>query len=427
MTKLNKNPINAVLKQKSTQEKIVKAKYRFRFKPFFEKYTGVNVSAKILIWLLPLVSITTGLVFLGAMLQNIVPNLYLSYIFAGTLIALLEYAKSYLLGISFTDFYAGLKSYGALAVALLLTCISAYTSLQGVKEIHKQMDKSLIHLEDNQVSQADSLRTYFDKQLSSTKNDLAGFKASITWKGKIDMYNKANANTIQDYSQQITQLQQDKAKTLTELTRLHQKQTSATEQATGFNLVVVICIIAIIEILILIANWFVVFYDYMTAKQAEVLQGSKNSIYLDIDSLQESFLSFMQATGLNANMTNPSSPSSPPISPKPFSIGFQRNDTSINTDTLHHTENQQDTGIDIGIDTGINTASKMVFKPKISTKDRLFLKAYSSVVDDLHEGKSYGQILKTDYLVIDLRTKKQVKKRISKTTLQNINRVLQNL
>ncbi len=420
MAKLRKNPIIQLIEQKNTQAKVANAQNRFRFKPFFEKYAGLNTTARVLQVLLPLISISTGIVFLRLVLQNIVPHVYLAYIFAAALIGLLEFSKSYLLNIAFTDFYAGLRGYVELLIASALIFASAYTSLNGIKEIHQHFDKSLLNLSEIQATQKDSLVKYFDNQIQSVKNDLTAFRAAVSWQGKINMFNEANATTIKNYSNQITLLQSEKSKALGQLTALHQAQTQTTANAAGFNLWVVICVIALIELCILIANWFIIFYDYQTAKQAETLKAGQNDLLISGDTFAQMVGNFLTTTGLGE-------PIPQHLGQKSFTIGFQRNNNTINTDEQKATKTPQKPSIDTSIDIPINTESESTIDTKINLKDRLFLEAYANVVDDLQAGKSYGQILKKEYIVTDLRTNTQVKKRISKTTLQNINRVLNNL
>ena len=414
MTKLKKNPINALLEAEATRAQVQKAKDRFQFKPYFQKYKGLKITANILQVLLPVFSIATGTLFLSSILSELMPIYGLALILGLGLIALLEYSKAYLVNVGFTDFYTSKLNILALCFVLVLASLSAFTSLQGIKELHKKLDTSLSTLADNQATQEDSIRSYFDYQIESTKEELASFKASITWNGKINMHNQANAKTINGYSNQLEILQKDKSKALAEVKTLHGIQSEATSNATGFNLIIVISIIALVEVCILLANWFVIYYDYQTAKQAETLASQGSRFTLDLDTFQHSIQDYLSTTGYQfahqaQAQTDVQAQAQTDVQATQigFNIGFPKTQESPNTVNLSRV--------------------KPGLSPVLSTKDKVYLEAYKQVIEDLRKGSTQSRILDKVYQVQDVQTGKLVQKTISRSTLQNIKRILRNV
>ncbi len=423
MTKLQKNPVTALLEQEEMKQKVISAKERFKFKPFFVKYKGVKNASQVLRFLLPAVSIGTGAVFLSSVLHHIVPVYLLAICFAVGLIIVLEYLKSYLLNVSFTDIYANHSFNIAFLLAIVLAVLSAFVSLNGVRELHTQLDKSLVHLSEDQSSTKDSVRLYFDTQIQAAKTKLASVPTKPTWQASID---RANEKLIVNLSDEISLLQKDKSEALSSLASVHTQQTAASEQATGFNLSVILLIVILVECLILAANWFLIYYDFMTAQQAEVLTANQKSITLDSNNFKELVNSFVMTGGLSfANHREmreevfaEGDDETLKVQEKPqrsFPIGFKANKPGINT----MGEESQENNLDIGINTGINTS--------IDIDQAKYLNAYKAVVRDIEKGKTQSQILSKEYEVINLKTAQTENKAISKSTLQNIKRVLRNI
>jgi cell division protein FtsL len=85
-----------------------------------------------------------------------------------------------------------------LPIAVMLTVISIYTSFEGAKIFVNQSDKS--HLIAND----------YDTQLKNLESEERAFKNSISWKGKIDTYNRANAKILAGFEDRRSALHQEK-------------------------------------------------------------------------------------------------------------------------------------------------------------------------------------------------------------------------
>jgi hypothetical protein len=418
MTKLKKNPINALLEAEATRAQVQKAKDRFQFKPYFQKYAGLKTTANILQVLLPIFSIGTGTLFLSSILSELMPIYTIALMLAISLIALLEYSKAYLVNVSFTDFYTSKLNILAVCFVLLLASASAFTSLQGIKELHKKLDTSLSTLADNQTAQEDSVRNYFDNQIQTTRQELASFKSSITWNGKINMYNQANASTIQAYSKQLEAMQKDKSTALAEGKALHMLQSEATNKESGFNLIVVISIIGLIEVCILLANWFVIYYDYQTAKQAETLTNKASRFTLDLDTLQHTIQDYLSTTG---NQFAPQAQAQAHVQSE-VQAQVQSSQIGFNVGLSPQAQASQDKAV-----SSVSDRVKPRLSPLAINKDKQYLEAYKQVVQDIQTGKTQSRILDKVYQVQDVQTGKLVQKTISRSTLQNIKRILRNV
>jgi hypothetical protein len=380
MTKLKKNPINALLEAEATRAQVQKAKDRFQFKPYFQKYKGLKITANILQVLLPVFSIATGTLFLSSILSELMPIYGLALILGLGLIAFLEYSKAYLVNVGFTDFYTSKLNILALCFVLVLASLSAFTSLQGIKELHKKLDTSLSTLADNQTAQEDSVRNYFDNQIQTTRQELASFKSSITWNGKINMYNQANASTIQAYSKQLEAMQKDKSTAL--------------------------------------ANWFVIYYDYQTAKQAETLTNKASRFTLDLDTLQHTIQDYLSTTG---NQFAPQAQAQAHVQSE-VQAQVQSSQIGFNVGLSPQAQASQDKAV-----SSVSDRVKPRLSPLAINKDKQYLEAYKQVVQDIQPGKTQSRILDKVYQVQDVQTGKLVQKTISRSTLQNIKRILRNV
>jgi hypothetical protein len=129
----------------------------------------------------------------------------IAVLLTGIALFILEYLKRQILtALSISYFKSKAKQISfkvwLLPIAVLLTVISIYTSFDGAKIFVSQSDKSNVIAED------------YDKKLNNLDLEVRAFKNSISWKGKIDTYNKTNAKILAGFEDRKTALHQEKNK-----------------------------------------------------------------------------------------------------------------------------------------------------------------------------------------------------------------------
>lgn len=298
MAKLQKNPISIIGKANDVQKEINKANDMFAPKPYWEKYKKVKQLSSGLLYLLPFISIITGSLWLSLVLANLIPHTILALIVGGLLVAILEAGKGYLLKTGMIDTYSqGGKL--TLLVGLLLCGVSAYISLQGISTLNKKLDTSLQTILAKNKAQRDSLNTYHQGEIRKAEKGLNDFKNSISWKGKINMYNASNAKILTDLSTNLkmakNQYKEAKERLLTD----QGKEQKAQIQESGIQVNIILVMVAIIELLIITCSWFGVHYHYKVKEQAGFINQSPQA-QLNFDDFQALAKQFFLA---NLNVT----------------------------------------------------------------------------------------------------------------------------
>ncbi|MEK7253637.1 MAG: hypothetical protein AAB316_02760, partial [Bacteroidota bacterium] len=202
---------NAVYQEKTFLE---------RFKPH---YQAANLASLVFQTLSALFAFTFAQRLAAGVLPQWSPlaNLVLSGLVAGVLLCGIEVFKRLCLG-SFVVSYiqsralqSGVRaSWLSLALNVLLIGLAVYTSTQGAKEFaQRQTDKSET-IKGGFATQKDSLESSFQKQIEAEKKDLADFKKSVTWKGRVDMSNRKTESVIASHNNRLEQLQNERQKAL---------------------------------------------------------------------------------------------------------------------------------------------------------------------------------------------------------------------
>jgi hypothetical protein len=213
-------------------------------------------------------------------------------------------------------------------------------------------------------------------------------------------------------------MQKDKSTALAEGKALHMLQSEATNKESGFNLIVVISIIGLIEVCILLANWFVIYYDYQTAKQAETLASQGSRFTLDLDTFQHTIQDYLSTTG---NQFAPQAQAQAHVQSE-VQAQVQSSQIGFNVGLSPQAQASQDKAV-----SSVSDRVKPRLSPLAINKDKQYLEAYKQVVQDIQTGKTQSRILDKVYQVQDVQTGKLVQKTISRSTLQNIKRILRNV
>lgn len=209
---LTQSKANALLHEVSQSTDIAEARAMFGNKTFLEANRSNKIFANATATAAQVVSAVLASSFIYFKIALPAVPFEVMYLTQGiavllSLLALgiLEILKKQLFHALFISFFKSKSRAVSLKVWLiplcgLLTVISVYTSFEGAKLFVSQSDKS------------DLIAGDYQKQLATLENEEKTFKNAISWKGKIDTYNKTNAKILAGFEDRRTALHQEKNK-----------------------------------------------------------------------------------------------------------------------------------------------------------------------------------------------------------------------
>ncbi|TAH19314.1 MAG: hypothetical protein EAZ08_09085 [Cytophagales bacterium] len=212
LSKLTQSRANTLLNQVSQSTDVADATAMYGDKTFGESYSGSKSFASGMATVAQLISavLASSYVYFQIALPAIpfaVPYLSegLAGIFSLLILSMLEYLKREILtSLSVSYFKAKSKKVAfkvwLLPVAILLTMLSVYTSFEGAKLFVSQSDKSNIISDD------------YGARIAALTKEETDFRKSISWKGKIDTYNKTNAKILAGFEDRKAALHAEKNK-----------------------------------------------------------------------------------------------------------------------------------------------------------------------------------------------------------------------
>jgi hypothetical protein len=382
-----KKAFDLLLQNKKIKSEIESAKDEFAFKPFALAYLPLAKIAKISRYGLAAFSIITGFGCLYFGMVAALPEIAAA-ILAVLALLLVETLKGQMLYISFRETYANGKLSLLLIGGLLFTAISVFVSLKGVETLYLVADSSGRDLEVNFSKQYDSLMNAHTQNITDAKKELEAFKKSISWKGKIDMYNKSNAAVIKQLNERIALAETDKRKA-SELFQI-QKTGALLKQSeqAGFNITLWIFLSGFNESLILFFVWFSVYYRYRIATDCAVFDEQANihftvsDVRKLIDTVQ--LHSFQLPTISTTNQQ-------PAIG---FKIGQNKPETGFKDVPPHTPQNAANGGFKDGFKDGLNPFPADEQAAQKISELQAYLAKYPDVVNCVKQGISTAKTAK---------------------------------
>jgi len=143
-----------------------------------------------------------------------------------------------------------------------------FCSIEGAKQFYTIQDTRINQLKEIQVNSVDSLNRIYNAQEAALRGEIEAINKNKVnrWGG---LLSGSENKQILNYQKEIEQLQDGKNEGIKALTAKQNGQLDTVSQKTYFNIKVFAIITAINEALILIICWFMVYYDYRTAKFSE--------------------------------------------------------------------------------------------------------------------------------------------------------------
>ncbi|MDX1902913.1 MAG: hypothetical protein SFU27_02045 [Thermonemataceae bacterium] len=386
-----------VFESEKLKNEIEKAKEHFELKPFVKEYWKLKLFVLVCAPLLSFFSIVCAF---GFLYYQFATNLHwvVSAVFAVALLIILELVKLEVIGKVFKRFFVGSLNgltYGLLFFALSVFALSAFTSVEGAKEIYKHLDSSEIDLKALQAIKMDSIDKTFTKRIEAEKQALNDFKQSVSWQGKININDVTVAKTIQSFTSKIDSLEKDK-RIITQANQTQtQSQLSELQKANGFNIVFWLSVSGIIEVLILLCSFFKVWYWFGVVKENELFSG---------EAPNASGFGFQDLQGLG-NLISLHAPQYLPMMQQNLGVNSILNNQvlqkevnqSLGANTYSRLENQenlrgnQENGLQ-NLGANLDVVKEPIKEP---TKERDF----SGLIEDLENGISDARVLCPKYKI----------------------------
>ena len=263
------NPIKKLLNLKNGQARFDKIRQKFADKTFTEEHGRLNTLLQWSRWLLACFSIMSGFGYLFNHVGFI--NYIIGFLVSIIALVLIEVLKNLLIGSALVYYF----KYGVNMMfipAIILLVASVYLSLSGIEILHKEMDTSIVDMKESYVSQRDSIEQHYDNALLDTENKLAAFKAQVSWKGRINVYDATIKQTLGRYNNELNDLYKDKQQELINFKVAHDINLDKAKNNFSFRGEFWLAITVIVEMGIMICLWFNSYYEYNQYKEGTVFE-----------------------------------------------------------------------------------------------------------------------------------------------------------
>jgi|GEM_PF-4132363 len=326
----------------SRVRQIETAKDRFKTKNAFDSlYTFLPLS-NIGRFFLPVLSIITGMFSLLYILDSFM-NIWLASFLCFTLLGLWEKTKSLVLVRAFERFYKGYSSsvLGIFVFAILFSLGSIYLSVNGTWELSQRFDDTEINIDVSYGHKKDSLERYYHTKIANAKMDAKSYFEKNSYKGVITFSKDGRyADHYRKLQERVMELEVKKEMASDKL--LSEKVQSLKSDKVSYQRFVYsfLAITFLIELLIILSNWFPVYFDYKIYEESEIINQQINRGYTNIslDDLKDVINNiipyqsgFIQHNQSNSNEKN--------------SIGFNLNSKENNDnalrDAIHKHNNEE--------------------------------------------------------------------------------------
>lgn len=272
MLKVRKNQLFKMFEQKKKLQQLEKAKQKFEFKTFSEQYSSMYSAINYGRVLFHLFSILTAFTFLYLLLDSFIHQSIVSGLLSAAILIFWEYVKSTVLENSFYSYYRGGLNFALVAIAFIMLSGSVFTSLNGAKTYAELNNTSVQNFKADSQAKIDSINTYYSEKIAAVKNELSEFKKSVSYHGKINVYNKTVQQTISRYNEEINALNRGADFQILELSKDNSHDLKEVEHKAEFNLLAFVVLSAINEFLIVVCAWFLVFFQFKLVQDSEVLE-----------------------------------------------------------------------------------------------------------------------------------------------------------
>lgn len=329
-----KDLYNSVLQMKSLQSEVEKAKDAFAPKPFALEWKPLKQILTVARPVLAVFSIVTGFGFLYYQFSA-----QIHYIAAGTfavvILVFVELLKGFFGTLTAKKYYLKNRAFtGLLVLTFAFFGLSVFFSVNGVKELHSRLDRSVTNLQERNKVLLDSVRSRYDSLAAAENSDFAGFKESVTYKGKINVYNPAVKSRIQVNTERLEALAKEKEHALAAEKERQNTALAAARGKNEFTGSFGLFVSGFVELSILFSLFGLVWYQWKVSQESETFE-ELESYEFTLPDLQNVVLQSLAYRQEN-----------PYLGAVPAAIGFQsgtKAGTKAGTGSLNGQENNTGT------------------------------------------------------------------------------------
>lgn len=304
--------LSRINQDKKLGKKAKKLEEKFAIKPKLEADKSLRGLAIIGKFMFSVISITLAFYFVSTLFFEAIAQLEISLVLSFILLSFIEFLKHITLPKIVNNFlvtnqeirirvqtdllfkhseeHKALKSQKIKAPFLIfniiLVCLSVYLSVKGIALYNEEklaVKPSLIQVDSlNRIydTKIKELQKMYTKQIQSVQSELSEFRNSISWKGKINMYNEANRKIMADYSTRLNQLQttlsenlgqlrSEKAQVIQKAENTNQARLKTAENETKANAWHLIIFASFSEIGCIICLYFLCLSDFKAYQEIQ--------------------------------------------------------------------------------------------------------------------------------------------------------------
>ncbi|MEN7547841.1 zinc finger MYND domain-containing protein [Rapidithrix thailandica] len=250
----------------------------FREKPYWEQYKPKQRIALVLSFVCNALSIAAAFTFPFLQLAELLPYVaeetayFLSGLITLCLLVLLELG----LRLELRYFFVGaLKSnwqkinpFSLLWVALLFS-LSVFSSMKGAELFVLHTDTQQKVLLDNFQRDTVQINRGFLQRIAEEEKALAAYKASVSWKGKINMYNPTTRQVIAGHTSEIARLKADWRDGLQHAQGRYEQQAVEQKQFTHTAARVMMGVSLSVVSLFLLSMWYIYYFAHRSVLEEQ--------------------------------------------------------------------------------------------------------------------------------------------------------------
>ncbi len=329
---MEKDPVTKYLENEKFKIQVEKAKKRFGFKSFAERFKQFKYAAEFVRRIFPIFSVALGMFWLQRLLLGIAEGSFLiSGIIAVVLMMIAEIVKAFSIteGTVLLYIQDWLKGIALAIVAFVFIGLSMFAAVEGAKEYHAKTDKRVEGVELTNKLLADSIGQSHNERIAAAKSLAEEFRKANTIRDasghNVVKYGKPTSQYT-ELIKNVAALEEDKRQALKEFEERAKTERATAVGESGQATSYIIYVSIFIESLIFLSNWFLVHYDFETAYLEYLLTKEEED--------KKGFLEFAKIYHLHKVWATPMEPDRiMPAQPKP-QIGFHTSKNGKGQDAL---------------------------------------------------------------------------------------------
>lgn len=281
-----KNAFSQILEKAASTERVNAAKERFAFKPFHERNKALHNVAIAARFVFPAISILLACYYVATLIYAAIPIFSVSVLLGVVLLSLLEVAKAATVVIAVETIYSSSRTpYLLIFAALLFACVSGFASVRGAMELHNKHANELQSVEAAHANELQSIENAHAVRIGELEARIAGIEKHKTkrWGGLLSGSENTQIINLQN---EIERTHEAHAARMAAVKAKQGIKAAMAAENNGFNLYAFALLALLIDVAILLAGWYVVYYDYRTAKESEQLSGG-GEISVNVERVNE--------------------------------------------------------------------------------------------------------------------------------------------